>query len=546
MGQKPILKKFTNFSSMDLTKGTRMNKIMPKRALVSVSDKSQLDNLAPFLKKHNVEVISTGGTALYLKELGLNITSIQSVTGNPEAFGGRMKSISFQVSSALLFRRDHEQDLKEAKELNITPIDLVICNLYPFKAVAAKENTTTEELIENIDIGGPGMIRAAAKNMQWVTVVTEPQDYNLLVEALESGGTDLKLRTELALKAFSMTAQYDLAIAMKLSQTFQTEFPNAFSNEVKSLRYGENPHQKAKLFITNNQMSQNSLAEAPVLQGKEISYNNYLDSDQAFKCVSELHHTFPKLEHCVIVKHGIPCGVASSLDQLKSLKKAWDCDSTSAFGGIIAFSEKVTAESAEWLGQNFIEVVIAPDYTDEALSVFSKKKNVRLVKVPLKKTNSQEWTMRSINGGLLWQEEDEKLNLDFKSPTTRSFDAKKTEVITFGLIVTKYLKSNCLLLADYRDDAFSILASGVGQPNRLECLTLLMGPRMKQKNLPVNEAVLISDAFFPFKDSIEEANKWGIQYIVQPGGSIKDPEVIDACNQFNMAMALTGERHFRH
>lgn len=523
-----------------------MNTIMPKRALISVSDKSNLDNLVPFLKKHNVEVISTGGTADYLKKLGVEVTSIQSVTGNPEAFGGRMKSISFQVSSALLFRRNHDTDLKEARELNIKPIDLVICNLYPFKQVAAKANATVDELIENIDIGGPGMIRAAAKNMAWVTVVTDPSDYTKVAEAFENGGTDYKFRTELALKAFSLTAQYDLAIATKLAQEFETEFPDVFSHETKSLRYGENPHQKAKLFITNNQKGTTSLAEAPVLQGKEISYNNYLDADQAFKCVSELSHEFPGLEHCVIVKHGIPCGVASSTSQVKSLQKAWECDSTSAFGGIIAFSHKVSKESAEWLAKNFIEVVIAPDYSLEALEAFASKKNVRLVKVPLKAKDSQEWTMRSINGGILWQQEDEKLNVNATVPTNRKFDESKTDVMKFGLVVTKYLKSNCLMLADYRDGAFSILASGVGQPNRLECLSLLIGARMKAKNLTTEGAVLISDAFFPFRDSIEAAKEWGVQYIVQPGGSIKDLEVIAACNEFNMAMALTGERHFRH
>jgi phosphoribosylaminoimidazolecarboxamide formyltransferase/IMP cyclohydrolase len=366
-----------------------MQKMMPKRALISVSDKANLDNLAPFLAKHNIEVISTGGTADYLKKLGVNVTSIQSVTGNPEAFGGRMKSISFQVSSALLFRRDHQTDLKEAKELNITPIDLVICNLYPFKSVAAKENATTEELIENIDIGGPGMIRAAAKNMQWVNVVTDPSDYKAFADALDNGGTDLAMRRNLALKAFSMTAQYDLAISVKLAEQFEADFPEAFSHETKPLRYGENPHQKAKLFVFNNQTGTQSLAEAPILQGKEISYNNYLDADQAFKCVSELSHAFPGLDHTVIVKHGIPCGVASSENQLMSLKKAWECDSTSAFGGIIAFSNKVTAESAEWLSQNFIEVVIAPDYSTEALEAFSKKKNFRLVKLAQKKENAK-------------------------------------------------------------------------------------------------------------------------------------------------------------
>lgn len=523
-----------------------MNKIMPKRALVSVSDKAHLDGLAPILAKLNIEIVSTGGTADYLKKMGVRIIPIQDVTGNPEAFGGRMKSISFQVASALLYRRDHSQDISEAKELNIRDIDLVICNLYPFKEVAAKENSSREELIENIDIGGPNMIRAAAKNMKWVTVVTDPADYEAVGQALISGGTDEHMRSQLALKAFSLTAQYDLAVATKLAREFGAEFPNAFSHETKPLRYGENPHQKAKLFVLNNQDGNKSLANAPVLQGKEISYNNYLDSDQAFKTVSELAQYFPELQHCVIVKHGIPCGVASSPDQLKSLQRAWYCDSTSAFGGIIAFSHQVDGASAEWLAQNFIEVVIAPSYTPEALNAFAKKKNVRLVEVPLKKSNAHEWTVRSINGGILWQEEDEKLSLEFKTLTKKSFDSKKSEVVKFGWAVTKYLKSNCLLLADFRDGAFSLLASGVGQPNRLECLTLLAGPRLKAKNIDVGDAVLFSDAFFPFRDSIEEASKWGIKFVVQPGGSIKDQEVVDACDEFGMAMTMTGERHFRH
>jgi phosphoribosylaminoimidazolecarboxamide formyltransferase/IMP cyclohydrolase len=523
-----------------------MTKMMPKRALISVSDKTHLDGLAPILARLNVEIVSTGGTAEYLKKMGIKIIPIQDVTGNPEAFGGRMKSISFQVASGLLYRRDHDQDLREAKELNIRDIDIVMCNLYPFKEVAAGDNASREELIENIDIGGPNMIRAAAKNMKWVTVVTDPADYETLGNALMSGGTDEHLRNQFALKAFSLTAQYDLAVSIRLSREFGAEFPDAFSHEVKPLRYGENPHQKSRLFVVNNQSTTRSLANAPVLQGKEISYNNYLDGDQAYKTVSELAAHFPDLQHCVIVKHGIPCGVASSSDQVKSLQRAWECDSTSAFGGIIAFSHAVDGTSAEWLTQNFIEVVIAPAYTPDALSAFAKKKNVRLVEVPLKKANSQEWTVRSINGGILWQEEDEKLSLDFKNTTKKTFDSKKNEVVKFGWAVTKYLKSNCLLLADYRDGAFSLLASGVGQPNRLECLTLLAGPRMKAKNVEVGEAVLFSDAFFPFRDSIEEANKWGIKYVVQPGGSIKDQEVIDACNEFGMAMTMTGERHFRH
>ncbi len=523
-----------------------MNTLMPTRALVSVSDKAMLDGLVPVLLRNKIEVISTGGTADYLRTLGVAVTPIQAVTGNPEAFGGRMKSISFQVSSALLFRRDHEQDLREARELQIRPIDLVICNLYPFKKVAAQSNASVEELIENIDVGGPGMIRAAAKNMAWVTVVTDPSDYGRLAEALDGAGVSLELRRELALKAFALTAQYDLAIATRLAREFGAEFPEVFSSETKPLRYGENPHQQAKLFILPNQRGMASLAEAPVLQGKEISYNNYLDADQAFKCVSELASEFPGHEHCVIVKHGIPCGVASARDQLTALTTAWACDATSAFGGIIAFSKEVSSESAQWLAKNFIEVVLAPSYSDAAREAFAAKKNVRLVQVPLKPTGAGEWTMRSINGGVLWQTEDEKLTTALTVPTERKFTEAKTAVVRFGLAVGKYLKSNCLLLVDERDGAFSILAAGVGQPNRLECLSLLLGPRLRARNIDPTGAVLVSDAFFPFRDSIEAAKEWGIDHVVQPGGSIKDAEVIAACNEHNIAMALTGERHFRH
>jgi phosphoribosylaminoimidazolecarboxamide formyltransferase / IMP cyclohydrolase len=520
--------------------------IKPKRALLSVSDKSELGPLAQTLVNHGVEIISTGGTAEFLKNLGIKYTPIQEVTGSPEAFGGRMKSISFQVSSGLLFRRDHAEDLAHAKELGIKEIDLVVCNLYPFKAVAQRENITQADLIENIDIGGPNMIRAAAKNMQWVTVVTDPTDYPTLTAALNAGGTALELRQQLALKAFALTAQYDLAIAIKLAGEFAQEFPDVFSSETRSLRYGENPHQKAKLFITPNQRQTSSLASAPVLQGKEVSFNNYLDADQAFKCVSELALELPGMDHTVIVKHGTPCGVASAQGQLKSLQRAWECDPVSAFGGIIAFSSEVSAESATWLAENFIEVVIAPAFSEAARETFAKKKNVRLVQLALKSRDAHEWTVRSINGGILWQEEDEKQTSEFRPVTKRQLSPEKSDLLKFGLAATKFLKSNCLMLADYRDGAYSILASGVGQPNRLECLSLLLGPRLKQRGQKVGEAILFSDAFFPFRDSIEAAHQWGIQYVVQPGGSIKDAEVIAACDEFNMAMVMTGDRHFRH
>lgn len=510
-----------------------------KRALLSVSDKQGIVEFAQTLKGLGVEVISTGGTAKLLQEKGIAITPIETVTGNPEAFGGRMKTISFQVGSALLFRRDHEEDRAQAKKLGIGAIDLVVCNLYPFESTAR----TTDDLaewIENIDIGGPTMIRAAAKNYVSVATVVSPEDYSTVIDEMKNhdGETTLKTREKLALKAFQRIASYDLNIAFFLSQKMG-------EGTRASLRYGENPHQKAALLPLDNAREARTLANAHFVQGKELSYNNLLDTDQAFKCASELHAVSPNQAITVIVKHGNPCGVASHADPLKSLELAWDADSVSAFGGILAFNHEVTETEAKFLKERFIEVVVAPAYSPAALAIFATKKNVRVLISPMKPSSDQEWTARSIHGGLLCQMEDQGISKEIRSVTKLPFKSTN-QLSQFGLVVTKYLKSNCIGLYTERDGGWVTLASGTGQPNRLDCISKLITPKLQGREWNQDKTLLVSDAFFPFRDSIDVVHTLGVKYVLQPGGSIRDDEVIQACDEHQIAMAFTGMRHFRH
>jgi phosphoribosylaminoimidazolecarboxamide formyltransferase/IMP cyclohydrolase len=518
---------------------TNSDLVKVKRALISVSDKTGIIEFCKFLSSQGVELISTGGTAKTLKEQNIPYTPIESITKNPESFGGRMKTISFQIGSALLFRRNLDSDVKEAASLGIQGIDLVVCNLYPFDQVA-RENKPLPDLIENIDIGGPTMIRAAAKNYVSVACLTSPADYSMVQTEIEkSGGTTLETRTHLALRTFTLIASYDLSIATELSRQFG-----------KGLRYGENPHQRATLIPIHNTDSKSSLATARFIQGKELSYNNFLDADQAYKCASELSSQptlrSKKLFTSVIVKHGIPCGVAMHADPAKSLSLAWDADSVSAFGSVICLDYEVTETLAHWFKDRFVEVIIAPKFTDGAVKTFAAKKNLRLLEVALKSATSTEWTVRSINGGLLCQDEDMGTANELNTVTKKSISADLVDVSHFGLVVTKYLKSNCIGIFGQKESGLVTISSGVGQPNRLDCITRLAGPRAHEKNEDLSRAVLVSDAFFPFRDSIEAAHTIGIHYIVQPGGSVRDPEVIEACNEFGIAMAFTGKRHFRH
>lgn len=526
-----------------------------KKALISVTDKSGLSELVSLLQSFQVEIISTGGTKKFIEELGVPVTGIEKVTGNPEAFGGRMKSISFPVSSALLFRRYHERDLEEARELNIDPIDLVVCNLYPFDQYAGI-NAEEDVLIENIDIGGPLMLRASAKNYESVTVLSGIQDYEKFMATMKenSGAVDFKTRREFAVKTFTRVAEYDCLIAQELNERFNEEYeqgnlPFLSFKPKESLRYGENPHQWAKIFKVKNTDAQTTLVDAEVLQGKELSYNNWMDADAAWRVMSDTAHMFPEKKVVSIIKHANPCGLAVSANLMSALTEAWNGDAVSSFGGIIAFSHLVERDCAEFLNERFIEVVIAPDFTAEARKVFSKKKNVRVLKTPVREKNQNEFIVKSISGGLLMQNEDEsrgeKENLKLVTKTAMTKEA--TELADFGILACKHLKSNGIALVYKTPEGNLTLAgAGMGQPNRLDSLRLLAKVRADQKKLPLDQMVLISDAFFPFADSVDVCHEVGIKSIIQPGGSIRDDEVIEACNKYGIAMMTTGTRHFRH
>ncbi len=517
------------------------------RALVSVYDKTNIISICESFIKKGVEIISTGGTAKILAANNIPFISIEKVTKRNEILGGRMKTISFEVASSILFRRDVDSDIKEMNENGFIPIDFVVCNLYPFDE-GVKTNAPLNELIELIDIGGPNMLRAAAKNFQYVTVLSDPTDYNLVIKELENNSsTSLKTREILALNTFKRILSYDQMISFELEKRLNQEnhFLNYYTTE-ESLRYGENPHQKAKIFPLKNTYATNTLKDAKVLQGKELSYNNYLDLDAAFKCTSELKEVFPNKCSVTIIKHGTPCGVSTGTNLFQTLEKAWNIDPVSSFGSVIAFSDTLDQKCVEFLSEYFVEVVFAPDITSEAKVLLSKKKNLRVLVGDLKKSLDKEWTMRSIHGGLLVQEEDQKLSseLVFTNQTKRNFEINK-EILLFGQTIIKYKKSNTLALVNLDSEGdLQIIASGVGQPNRLECLSKLIAPKIKDKN--ISDAVLFSDAFFPFRDSIDEAHKLHIKNIVQPGGSIKDKEVIEACNEYGMTMYFSGTRNFRH
>lgn len=526
-----------------------------KRALISVSDKSHLTSLVETLHKNKVEIISTGGTKKFIEDMGIPVTCITKLTGNPEAFGGRMKSISFPVTSALLYRRYHPQDLTEARELKIEAIDMVVCNLYPFEHYAGN-NSKEEILIENIDIGGPLMLRASAKNYEAVTVLSDVSDYEPFLNTYNQnkGMVSFKMRRDLAIKTFTRVAKYDCMIAEELSSRFLDDYKTGdlpwLSVEPKeTLRYGENPHQWAKLFKLKNTQSKHNLVDAQILQGKELSYNNWMDADAAWRVMSDIANISSGKKVVAVIKHANPCGLAVANTLIEALSEAWNGDSISSFGGIIAFSEAVDEACAKFLSDNFIEVVIAPAFSEEALKIFQKKKNVRLLKALVREKVESEFIVKSISGGLLMQNEDEsnglKEPLKLVTKTEMNTDAK--ELIDFGILACKHLKSNGIALV-YKTNAgaLTLAGAGMGQPNRLDSLRLLAKTRAEKKGLPLDKMVLISDAFFPFADSVEVCNEIGIKAIVQPGGSIRDDEVIEACNRFGIAMMTSGTRHFRH
>jgi phosphoribosylaminoimidazolecarboxamide formyltransferase/IMP cyclohydrolase len=525
-----------------------------KRALISVTDKTDLEGLVKSLNKNGVEIISTGGTKAFIEKLGVPVINIEDVTGNPEAFGGRMKSISFQITSGLLFRRYFEQDLVEANQLKIKPIDLVVCNLYPFQDYVGK-NSSEDTLIENIDIGGPLMLRAASKNYEAVTVLSDVSDYKDFLDEFNTSSQKIsfKTRRRLAITCFNRIAKYDCLIAEELTERFMKEESNTKSfmnlSDEEVLRYGENPHQWAKKYQFLNTTQNITLSKAEFIQGKELSFNNWVDADAAWRVMSDVAHISKDRKVVSIIKHANPCGLAVSSSTLGALEEAWSGDSVSSFGGIIAFSHEVDDNAAQFFKDKFIEVIIAPNFTTEALALFSKKKNVRLLKSPIRPSNESELIIKSISGGLLIQNEDESSgkNEELKNVTNEKLSNEYLELADFGILACKHLKSNGIALVMKTENGnFSLVGAGMGQPNRLDSLRLLAQVRSKQKNLDLSKMLLISDAFFPFSDSIEVCHDVGIKSIIQPGGSIRDDEVIEACNKFGISMAFTGRRHFRH
>ncbi|MBN2636485.1 MAG: bifunctional phosphoribosylaminoimidazolecarboxamide formyltransferase/IMP cyclohydrolase [Prolixibacteraceae bacterium] len=523
-----------------------------KTALVSVFHKENLDKLIHKLKNLNVKIISTGGTKSFIESLGVEVTSVESLTGYPSILGGRVKTLHPKIFGGILSRRDNQGDVSQLTEYEIPEIDLVIVDLYPFEKTVAS-GADEQDIIEKIDIGGISLIRAAAKNFKDVVIVPSQNEYEPLLLHLEknSGEFTLAERKWFAGRAFGVSSHYDAAIFSYFNQNEKEATERISLNNGHVLRYGENPHQKATFYKFKNSSQDISLADAQVLQGKELSYNNMLDADAAWKSASDAYHAVTHIENKVavsVVKHLNPCGLAVTGNILESLELAWEGDPISAFGSIICFTDTVTKEVAAWFGSKFVEIIIAPEFTADALEIFAKKKNLRLLVTPVKNEITGEKLYRSISGGMLVQDEDEGLDQQFETVTERNFESSKINLAKFGITACKHLKSNSIaVVTENENGSFWLTGAGMGQPNRLDSLRHLTMPRFNLKEgLKIENSVLISDAFFPFRDSIEAANEYGVKYIVEPGGSIRDKEVIEACNEFGIAMAFTGRRHFKH
>ena len=506
---------------------------MTKRALISVSDKTNIVEFAKGLEKHGFEVISTGGTYTHLKNNGVSCISIEDVTQFPEILEGRVKTLHPKIHGGLLSKRGNELHNKHVAENNIEYIDLVCVNLYPFEATVKKEGVSEEEIIENIDIGGPSMLRSAAKNFNDVAVVTDINDYAKILEELEQGGISYETRRALAIKVFNTTASYDAAIANYFNKK-DNLVPERLTLSYKlqdSLRYGENPHQKAYHYVQDNNESY-ALQNAVQLHGKEMSYNNIQDASAALDILSEFDETT-----CVAVKHMNPCGVATGNSVFEAYSRAYEADPVSIFGGVVAVNGKVDKETAEKMHSIFLEIILATDYDEEALEILTKKKNLRIYKLS-EKNNNHEQQIKSVRGGILVQDFNDKLADEYESVTEKKVNETQQRDIEFGLKVVKHVKSNAIVVV--KDG--QTLGIGAGQMNRVGSCKIAL----EQAGEKAKGAVLASDAFFPMRDSADIAADYGIAAIVQPGGSIRDQESIDACNEKGVAMVFSKIRHFKH
>ncbi len=520
-----------------------------ERALISVYDKTGVAEFARELASLGIEIVSTGGTAKLLRDAGIPVRDVAELTGWPEMLGGRVKTLHPKVHGGILFQRGKAEDRKQTAEHSIVPIDLVVVNLYPFSATAAKPGVSAEELIENIDIGGPAMIRSAAKNFQSVGVITDPTDYAAVAGELR-GKRELSLATRLALarKAYARTSRYDGEIATELERLAANggvtlgpleKLPERIHMALERkqvMRYGENPHQAAALYVPAGRPAA-GLAGAKQLQGKELSYNNLVDLDAAWALVSEF-----KRPAVAIIKHNNPCGAAEQESLRDAYLKAYACDPVSAYGGVLAFNRAIDATTAEEVAKLFVECIVAPGFEPAALEKFAAKKNLRLLEMA-RDAEPRGLQLKPILGGMLVQQEDnhELSEADLKVATKRAPTDAERRALLFAWKVSKHVKSNAILFAREGQS----VGVGAGQMSRVDSVKIAV-IKAATAGLSLAGSVVASDAFFPFADGVEEAGKAGATAVIQPGGSVHDEDVIDAANKLGMAMVFTGVRHFRH
>lgn len=513
------------------------NKTNVKRALISVSDKTGLGDFAKGLHDLGVELISTSGTAKFLKEQGLPVRDLSDLTNFPEILEGRVKTLHPNVHGGILFKRDDAEHVKKVQELGIEPIDMVVVNLYPFRETAAKaKESFAPEVIENIDIGGPSMVRSAAKNFKHVAIVCRPQDYSdVLKELRDSGDLAYETRQRLCVEAFTHTASYDAAISEEFKKGLNIKWPQTkvlVLEKLQALRYGENPHQEAALYTQGKAFSFEQL------HGKELSYNNILDAFGTWDNVNAFD-----VPACVIFKHVTPCGIGTGKDLKEAFENAWRCDPKSAYGGIIAFNRTVTKEEADFISTFFVEAVCAPAYNEDALEILKNKKNLRILKrvAPL----SNKPLLKSLGEEVLLQDPDAVLfKEDVTCPTRRKPTPEEETALKFAWACVKFVKSNAIVLTSQN----AAVGIGAGQMSRVDAVKMASTKYAEYRETNETPKVLVlgSDAFFPFRDGVDLAAKEGITAIINPGGSIRDEEVIKACDEHNIALLLTGIRHFRH
>ncbi|MFO7810974.1 MAG: bifunctional phosphoribosylaminoimidazolecarboxamide formyltransferase/IMP cyclohydrolase [Candidatus Delongbacteria bacterium] len=563
-----------------------MEHVKIKRALVSVSDKTGAAELCAILEKKEVEIFSTGGTYKLLKESGIKVKEIAELTNFAEMMDGRIKTLNPKVHGGILAVRDNTKHMSEAEKNEIPMIDLVVVNLYPFESTVAKPDVSLDEAIENIDIGGPAMLRSSAKNYRFVTVITDPADYQRFVEEFEiSGKTSLKFRQEMARKVFARTSLYDSAISEYMDNVLAGRPKKIITlQNGKKLRYGENSHQAGVLFTDN--MPGKTLAGSKLISGKEMSYNNYLDAQAAIDTVLEFDQPA-----AVVIKHNNPCGAATGTDAREAIEKAWFSDPISAMGSVVAFNREFDMDALRFfrgketehlsftvhnnklvpsnIRRKFIEVLIAPSYSQEALEYITKKKNfqnVRVIAIDLQTSKkAKDFELKRIDGGYLYQTTDNELFSKFETVTKKDFSKQMRSLAKFSYKCTKHTKSNAIVLCRKTENGFQLLGMGAGQPNRIDSLRKLAITKAVEnleyehrvlgiktdfeeyfKKIISENTVLASDAFFPFDDTVRTAADQGIKYIIQPGGSQNDADSISACDELGIAMIFAGNRHFRH